>query len=66
MSTSAAMASIQEITSIGEATAVLYDDTSINGLNGPASLIAVKPSDRERPTAKMLEYAFYVYAPQFH
>ena len=60
------MASDQEIIPIGEAAAALYDDTSMNGLNGPASPIVVKPGDREGPTEEMPERAFYMYAPQFH
>ena len=60
------MASSQEIITVGEAVAVLYDDTSMNGSNGPAPTIFVKPGDKERPTEEMPECAFYMYAPQFH
>ena len=44
------MASGQEIIPIDEAVVVLYNDTSMNGSNGPASPISVEPSDREDPT----------------
>ena len=57
------MASGQEIISIGEAATALYDDTSINGSNGPASPIVVEPGDKEGPTEEMPERAFYMYAP---
>ena len=57
------MASGQEIIPIGKAAASLYNNTNINGLNGPASPIVVKPGDREGPTAEMPERAFYMYAP---
>ena len=60
------MASGQEIIPVGEAAAVLYDDTSMNGSNGPASPIVVEPGDREGLTEEMPERAFYMYAPQFH
>ena len=60
------MASGQEIIPVGEAAAALYDDTSMNGSNGPTSPIVVEPSDREGPTEEMPEHAFYMYAPQFH
>ena len=60
------MASSREIIPIGEAAATLYDDTSMNGSNGPASPIVVEPGDREGPTEEMPEHAFYMYAPQFH
>ena len=60
------MASGREIISVGEAATVLYNDTSINGSNGPASPIIVEPSDREGLTEEIPERAFYMYAPQFH
>ena len=60
------MALGREIIPIGEAVAILYDDMRINGSNSPASLIVVELGDREGPTAKMPEFAFYMYAPQFH
>ena len=60
------MATGQEIIPVGEAAAVLYDDTSMNGSNGPPSPIVVEPGDREGPTAEEPERAFYMYAPQFH
>ena len=60
------MATGQEIVPVGEAAAVLYDDTSMNGSNGPPSPIVVEPGDREGPTAEEPERAFYMYAPQFH
>ena len=60
------MASGQEIIPVGEAAAALYDDTSMNGSNGPTSPIVVEPGDREGPTEEMPERAFYMYAPQFH
>ena len=60
------MASGREIIPVGEATAALYDDTSMNGSNGPASPIVVEPGDREGLTEEMPERAFYMYAPQFH
>ena len=50
----------------GETAVTWYDDTSMNGSNGPASPIVVEPGDREGPTADMPERAFYMYAPQFH
>ena len=56
------MASGREIIPVGEADAVLYDDACMNGLNGLASPIIVKPGDRERPTKEMPESAFYPYA----
>ena len=60
------MASGREIIPAGEAAAVLYDDTSMNGSNGPSSPIVVKPGDREGPAEEMPERAFYMYTPQFH
>ena len=60
------MALGQEIIPIGEAATALYDDTSMNGSNGPASPIVVEPGDREGPIEEMPECAFYMYAPQFH
>ena len=51
---------------VGETAAALYDDTSMNGSNGPASPIGAEPGDREGPTEEMPERAFYMYAPQFH
>ena len=60
------MASGREIIPVGETAAALYDDTSMNGSNGPASPIVVEPGDREGPTKEMPECAFYMYAPQFH
>ena len=56
------IASGKEIVPVGEADAVLYDDTCMNGLNGPASPIIVKLGDRGRPTEEMPESAFYTYA----
>ena len=41
------MASGREIIPIGEAAAVLYDDTNMNGSNGQASPVIFKPGDRE-------------------
>ena len=55
------MPSGREIVPVGEANAVLYDDTCMNGLNGAASPIIVKPGDREGPTEEMPESAFYTY-----
>ena len=60
------MATGQEIIPVGDAAAVLYDDTSMNSSNGPPSPIVVEPGDREGPTAEEPERAFYMYAPQFH
>ena len=60
------MSSGREIIPVGEAVAALYDDTRMNGSNGPASPIVVEPGDRERPTEEIPEHAFYMYAPQFH
>ena len=60
------MAPGREIIPVGEAAAILYDDTSMNGSNGPASPIVVEPGDREGPTEEMPKCAFYMYAPQFH
>ena len=63
------MASGQEIVPVGEvdvAAVTLYDDTSMNGSNGPASPLVVEPGDREGPTEEMPGRAFYLYAPQFH
>ena len=60
------MASGQEIIPVGEVAATLYNDTSMNGSNGPASPIVVEPGDREGPTKEMLERAFYMYASQFY
>ena len=57
------MASGQEIILAGEATAAMYDDTSMNGSNGPASPIVVGPCDREGPTEEMPKGAFYMYTP---
>ena len=57
------MASSREIVPVGEATATLYDDTSMNGLNGPASPIVVEPGDKEGLTEEMPEHVFYMYAP---
>ena len=59
------MALGREIITVGEAAAVL-NDMSMNGSNGLASPIVVKPGDREGPTKEMLERAFYIHAPQFH
>ena len=56
------IASGKEIVPVGEADAISYDDTCMNGLNGPASPIIVKPGDRGRPTEEMPESAFYTYA----
>ena len=42
------MASGWEIVPVGETDAVLYDDTWMNGGNGPVSPIIIKPGDRER------------------
>ena len=60
------MASGREIIPIGEVAAVLYDDMSMDGSNGPASPIVVEHVDREGPTEGMPEHAFYIYTPQFH
>ena len=60
------MASSQEIIPVGEAAAILYDNTSMNGSNGLASPIVVEPGDKEGPIAEMPERAFHMYAPQFH
>ena len=60
------MATGQELIPVGDAAAVLYDDTSMNSSNGPPSPIVVEPGDREGPTAEEPERAFYMYAPQFH
>ena len=60
------MASGREIIPVGEAATALYNDTSMNGSNGPASPIVVEPGDREGPIEEMPERAFYMYAPQFH
>ena len=60
------MASGREIIPAGEAAAILYDDTSMNGSNGPSSPIVVEPGDREGLIEEMPERAFYMYAPQFH
>ena len=57
------MASSQEIVPIGEAATVLYDDTSMNGSNGPTFPRIVELSGKEGPTTEMLEHAFYMYAP---
>ena len=57
------MVSDQEIILVGNAATVLYDDTSMNGSNSLASPIVVEPGDREGPTEKMPECAFYMYAP---
>ena len=59
------MATGQELVPVGEAAAVPYDDTSMNGSNGPPSPIVVEPGDREGPTAEEPERAFYMYAPNF-
>ena len=56
------MALGREIIPIGEATAVLYNDMSMNGSNGPASPIVVEPSDREGLIEEMPECAFYMNA----
>ena len=40
------MASGQELMPVGEAAAVLYNDTSMNGSNGPAPIV-VEPGDGE-------------------
>ena len=60
------MTSGREIIPVGEVVAVLYDYMSMNGSNGPAFPIVVEPGDKEWPTAKMPECAFFMYAPQFH
>ena len=63
------MASGQEIVPVGgvdAATVTLYDDTSMNGSDRPASPLVVEPSDWEGPTEDMPGRAFYLYAPQFH
>ena len=60
------MGSDKEIIPFSEAAAVLYDDTSMNGLNGPTSPIVVEPGDRERPSVEMPERAFYICAPQIY
>ena len=52
-----------KIVPVGEASMTLYNDTSINGSNGPAFPIVVEPNDREGLKAEMLEHAFYIYAP---
>ena len=52
------MATGQEIIPVGEAAVVLYDDTSMNGSNGPPSPIVVEPGDREGPMAEEPERAF--------
>ena len=57
------MASGQEIIPVGKAAASLFDNTNMNGSNGPASPIVVEPGDREGPTTEMPERAFYMYAP---
>ena len=57
------MASGREIIPVGEATAALYVNTSMNGSNGPASPIVIEPGDKEGPREEMLEHAFYMYAP---
>ena len=57
------MASGREIVPADETAVTWYDDTSMNGSNGPASPIVVEPGDREGPTADMPERAFYMYAP---
>ena len=57
------MASSREIIPIGEAAAILYNDTSMNGSNGPASTIVVELGDREGPIAEMPQREFYMYAP---
>ena len=56
------MALGREIIPICEASAILYNDTSMNGSNGLAisSPIVVKPSDKEGPTEEMPERAFYM------
>ena len=60
------MASSREIVPIGEAAAILNDDTSMNGSNGPTSPIVVEPGDKKGLTEEMLEHACYIYAPQFY
>ena len=60
------MVSDREIIPIGEAAAMLCNDTTMNGSNGPASPIVVEPSDREGLTTGMPERGFFMYAPQFH
>ena len=57
------MVSGQEIVPIGEAAIVLYDNTSMNGSNGPASPIVLEPGDREGPIAEIPNRAFYMCAP---
>ena len=57
------MPSGRAISPIGEVAAVLYDNTSMNGSNGPTSPIVVEPGDKEEPIAEMPERAFYMYAP---
>lgn len=47
------MALGREIVHVGEAAAVLYDDTSMSGSNGSASPILVEPGDREGLMANM-------------
>ena len=63
------MASGQVIVPVGGAdiaAMTLYDYTSMNGSNGPASPLVVEPGDREGPIEDMPGRAFYLYAPQFH
>ena len=60
------MAPGREIISVGEAATVLYDDMSINNLNGLAFPIVVEPGDTDELIAQMSKRAFYMYAPQFH
>ena len=66
LSTLRTMASSREIIFASEAAAVLFDDMSMNGLNGPASPIVVEPGDREGLTTKMPEHGFYMSVPQFY
>ena len=58
LSTFSTMVSGREIISIGEAAALLYDNTSVNGSNGPVPLIVVKPGDQGGPTVEMPGRAF--------
>ena len=60
------MALGREIVPTGEAAVTWYDDTSMNGSNGPTSPIVVEPGDREGSAADMPKRAFYMCAPQFH
>ena len=57
------IASGREIVPIGEAAMTLYDNTSMNGSNGPEFPIIIEPSDHEGPTSEFSERAIYMYAP---